>query len=95
MSGPLTRFLGDSPFRVALKLLALSFVVGLVLSALDLHPYQIYWWMEELVWRVYDMGFGFLQDALSYLILGALIVIPVFLLMRLLKLGAGRAGRPD
>lgn len=94
MSGRVTRFLGDSPLRVFLRLLVLSFVVGLVLSVLNVRPWQIYRWLENLVERVWSMGFEFLGDAMEYLVLGALIVIPIFLLMRLLKL-AGGARRSD
>ena len=83
----LTRFLGDTPLRVAIRLLLLSFVVGLVLSALRIHPFQIYAWVESLVLHVYDMGFAFFGNAVQYLLIGAMIVVPVFLLMRLMKLG--------
>jgi hypothetical protein len=90
MSQGLTRFLGDTPLRVALRLLALSFIVGLVLSALNIRPFQIYRWVERVVLRIYDMGFAFFEEGLEYLVIGAMIVVPVFLVMRLLKLGGGR-----
>jgi hypothetical protein len=89
MSG-LTRFLGDSPFRVLLRLLLLSFVVGLVLSALNIRPIDIYWWAERTIHHIYDMGFAFFTDSLDYLIAGALIVVPLFLLSRLFRLGGRR-----
>jgi hypothetical protein len=37
------------------------------------------------------MGFAFLGDALEYLLVGALVVVPIFLLMRVLKVGNRRA----
>jgi hypothetical protein len=86
----LTRFLGDTPFRVFVRLLVLSFIVGLVLSALGIHPFDIYRWAERIVLRIYDMGFALFADALDYLILGALIVVPLFLIARIFKLGGGR-----
>ena len=92
MPGRLTQFLGDTPFRVFIRLLVLSFIVGLVLSALNLHPLEILYWIERIVWRIWDMGFAFFGNALEYLLIGALIVVPVFLLMRLLKFG-GRGNR--
>ena len=95
MSGRLTRFLGDTPLRVLIRLLVLSFIVGLVLSALNIHPFQVYDWVERLALHVYAMGFAFFADALDYLLLGAVIVVPLFLLVRLLKLGGGRASRPE
>jgi hypothetical protein len=94
MSG-LTRFLGDTPLRVILRLVVLSFLVGLALSALNIHPIEIYWWLERLARHAYETGFAFLGDAVSYLVLGALVVVPIFLLVRLLKFGGHRPGRTD
>ena len=91
MAGRVTRFLGDSPLRVALRLLVLSFVVGLVLSTLNIHPLELWSWAERLVMRVYHLGFDVIEMAGRYLLLGALIVVPLFLLARLVKF-AGRGG---
>ncbi len=87
MSVNLNRFLGDTPFRVFVRLLVLSFIVGLVLSVIGLHPLEIFDWLERLVSRIYEMGFEAVREALRYLFLGALIVVPVFLVMRLFKMG--------
>ena len=86
----MTRFLGDTPLRVAIRLLVLSFVVGLVLSALGIRPYQIYGWVERAVLHIYDMGFAFFANSFDYLIAGALIVVPIFIISRLLKIGGRR-----
>jgi hypothetical protein len=90
MSERLNRFLGDTPLRVLVRLLVISFIVGLVLSTLNIHPFDVYYWAERAVLRIWDMGFAFFGDALDHLIVGALIVVPVFLLMRLLRLGGSR-----
>ena len=89
MSG-LTRFLGDSPWRVFIRLLVLSFIVGLVLSALNIRPIDVYWWVERTIRHIYDMGFAFFTNSLDYMIAGALIVVPLFFLSRLFKLGGRR-----
>ena len=86
----LTRFLGDTPLRVFLRLLALSFIVGLVLATLNIHPFEVYEWIERAILRVYNMGFAVFADALDYLIAGALIVVPLFIIVRLFRLGGGR-----
>jgi hypothetical protein len=86
----LTRFLGDTPLRVAVRLLVLSFIVGLVLSALNIRPADILWWVRRTILNIYDMGFAFFADSLDYLIVGALIVVPLFILSRLFKLGGRR-----
>jgi len=90
MSGPVTRFLGDSPWRVALRLIVLSVIVGLVLSAFNLHPLDIYFWAERAFLRIYNMGFALFENAFGYFLFGALIVVPVFLIMRLFSLMGGR-----
>jgi hypothetical protein len=90
MSERLNRFLGDTPVRVLLRLLVLSFIVGLVLSALNIRPIEVWWWVERAILRIWNMGFAFLGEAFGYLVIGALVVVPIFLLMRLFRLGGGR-----
>ncbi|MHA1190369.1 MAG: DUF6460 domain-containing protein [Alphaproteobacteria bacterium] len=85
----MTRFLGDTPLRVFFRLLILSFIVGLGLAALNIHPFELYDWLQRVALRIYDMGFEAFERAFGYLILGAMIVIPVFLLMRVFKVGRG------
>ena len=92
MSQRLNQFLGDTPFRVLIRLLALSFIVGLVLSVIGLHPFEIFEWIERVAQRIYDMGFDVIREAFEYLFLGALIVVPVFLIMRLMKASGRRSG---
>ena len=92
MSQRLNQFLGDTPFRVLVRLLVLSFVVGLILSVIGLHPLEIFEWVQRLVNRIYQMGFDVFREAFSYLFLGALIVVPIFLIMRFMKLGSRNRG---
>jgi len=91
MSANMTRFLGDTPFRVFIRLLVLSFIVGLVLATLDIHPFEIFSWLERVFRRIWEMGFEAIERGFGYLVLGALIVVPAFLIMRVLKF-RGRGG---
>ena len=86
----MTRFLGDTPFRVFIRLLVLSFIVGLVLATLEIHPFQIFSWLERVFQRIWEMGFEAIERGFGYLVLGALIVVPAFLIMRLVKFGGRR-----
>jgi hypothetical protein len=81
------RFFGGSPARVLLRLVFLSFVVGLVLTALDIHPLEIVDMARRMVERIYDMGFAAIEHLAGYFILGAIIVFPVWLIIRLTKMG--------
>ena len=81
------RFFGGSPGRVLVQLVVISFVVGIVLNALGVSPYDIVNGLKDLAFRIYAMGFGTIEWAFRYFLLGAVIVFPVWLLMRLLRVG--------
>ena len=84
MSG-LTSFLGDSPLRVFLKLLVVSFLVGVVMSAFGWSPFDVLQWIEDTLTRIWNMGFATVDRFVGYLALGAAIVIPAFIILRLLS----------
>lgn len=81
----LRRFLGGSPLAVIVKLALLSILVGFVLTVIGLDPRNILWSIEALVRTVLDLGFEAFEWLWRYLLLGAVIVVPIWLLMRLLQ----------
>lgn len=83
--GPLTRFLGGSPLGVALRLILLSVLVGALMVWLNIHPEDVLSNARRFVEHVWATGFDAFREAGKYLLVGAVIVIPVFLLMRLLS----------
>ncbi len=83
----LTRFFGGSPGRVLVQLVVMSFVLGIILSALGLSPFDIVQSVQRLALRIYNMGFDAVTWSFRYFLLGAVIVIPVWLVMRLFRLG--------
>lgn len=85
MSGTVTRFLGDSPVRILIKLVVVSFLVGIVMAALDWTPMDIVYQVTDFFRAVWNMGFFAFDRFIGYLLLGAAIVIPAFLLLRLLN----------
>ncbi|WP_181699937.1 DUF6460 domain-containing protein [Chthonobacter albigriseus] len=89
-SNAVTRFLGDSPLRVLVRLVFLSFIVGVVMAALGLEPYDIIDSIFDMVRRIYSMGFEAIDKVLRYFLLGAVIVVPLWLLSRLFKAGSAR-----
>ena len=78
-----SRFLGDSPLRVLLKLLVVSFLVGLVMSAFGWSPFDIFRQIQYFFIDLWNMGFTTVDRFLGYLLLGAAVVIPAFLILRL------------
>src|SRR5690348_14502507 len=78
----LSRFLGGSPLAVAFRLILLSILVGVVLSAIGFDPLNIIYSIRLLVQRLYEFGFDAFNWLWRYFLLGAVIVIPVWFLSR-------------
>lgn len=83
--GHATRFLGDTPGRVLVKLLVLSLFVGMAMRFFGWSPQDVYWALRDAAADAWAMGFGALDDAFGYILLGAAVVVPVFLVIRLLS----------
>lgn len=83
------RFMGGSPGQVLLRLIVISLIVGVVLSALGLSPYDIVQKAQQFVRHIWNMGFGAIEWIWQYFLLGAVIVIPVWIIIRLLNMGKG------
>ena len=80
------RFFGGNPALVLIRLAILSLVVGVVLAALGFSPFDILDSLRRLAARIYDMGFAAIVRSLRYFLLGAVIVFPIWLVVRLFKL---------
>lgn len=79
----LTRFFGGSPAWVLVRLVVLSVVVGVILAALGLDPMNIFTSLERLVRNLFSFGFDAFERLWGYFLLGAVIVIPLWLIMRI------------
>ena len=84
------RFLGGSPASVALRLILLSILVGVVLAAIGFDPWNIVNSIRLLIQRIWDLGFDAINGLWRYFLLGAVIVIPVWLLSRIFSAPRGR-----
>ena len=90
MSDRFVRLFGDSPARLLLRLVILSLVVGVVLAALGIEPYDIVTSAFRFVDRIWSMGFDAVDRVWRYFLLGAVVVIPGWLVLRLLNIGRNR-----
>ena len=84
------RFLGGSPLAVAFRLILLSILVGVVLSVVGLDPWNIVRSIRQLFQWLWDFGFDSINWLWRYFLLGAVIVIPVWLLSRIFGAPRGR-----
>ena len=79
------RFFGDSVAGTIIRLVILSIVVGVIFSALGITPYNLVESLQRLVQRIADLGLDTVQWAVGYFLLGAVVVIPIWFLVRLLR----------
>jgi len=90
-ASPLSRFLGGSPVAVLLKLVLVSLLVGALLKWLDIRPFDIFHALTRLIDGLWSLGFDAVREAGAYILLGAVIVVPIWFVSRLLTMrGPGR-----
>ncbi len=89
-SSAVGRVFGGSPIGVLLRLALLCIIVGLVLDQLDINAFQLFRmavdWVEDLIRNSADI----IKLIGRYFLIGACVVIPIWILMRVFRLGSGR-----
>ena len=83
---------GKSVAATLLKLLAASLAVGLVLSFLGLTPLDILEDLSGTVRQLVETAINVMRWAADYILLGAVIVVPIWLLVRLFSKITGKRG---
>lgn len=81
--------LGDTVARTIIKLVVISVLVGMVMSVFGWTPVAIINGVAEFLTNIWQQGFAALGRFGDWLILGASVVIPVFIIMRLLNYRRG------
>jgi hypothetical protein len=89
-NGFVARFFGGPPVWVLVRLALLSILVGVVLAALGLDPWNILRSVERLFRNIWAMGFDAILWVWRYFLLGAVLVIPIWLIVRLVKAPGGK-----
>jgi Family of unknown function (DUF6460) len=95
MSEQIKRFFGGPPLSVAVRLILLSILAGVILSALGLDPLNLWRSLQNLVRQIWDMGFDAIWWLWRYFLIGAVLVIPIWVIMRLAKTTSGRTSRSE
>lgn len=79
----LERLLGGSPGAILLKLVFLSLVAGAIMAGLGLTPANLFQRLLHAVHALFGLGFGTVRDLGRYILTGAIIVVPIWLIVRL------------
>lgn len=88
MGHSLQKFMGGSPIAVIIKLVLISLLVGAFMSFLDINPSSLLRSLTRLVQSVLDLGFEAVGEVGQWVIYGAMIVVPLWLLSRIFKIGS-------
>ena len=81
----LNRFLGGSPGSVLVKLIFLSLLVGAFLAFLDVTPFELGTRIMRLLRSMFGLSFDAVRDIGRWVLYGAMIVVPVWLVVRLFR----------
>ncbi|MBI1980451.1 MAG: hypothetical protein HYS63_02580 [Methylocystis sp.] len=82
----LEHFLGGSPLGTFVRLFFISLVVGALLMWLELRPIDIFRGVQAFFDRIYQLGFGAVKELVSYVLAGAVFVVPAWLILRLVNM---------
>lgn len=83
--GVVQRFLGGSVAGTAVKLVVVSVLVGMAMRFFGWSPRDVLWAVEEALRDLWNTGFAALDNLAGYFLLGAAVVVPAFLVLRLLS----------
>ena len=81
----LERFFGGSPGGVIIRLVLMSLVVGFLMSLFGVDPQDIIRGAVDLVREAMRDGFGVFRNLGAYIVTGAVLVVPIWLVIRLAK----------
>jgi hypothetical protein len=85
MAGEVNKVLGDTPARTIVKLIAVSLIVGFLMAVFHVNPWDILYGIRNFVLDLWYSGFKALGSIGNYLLLGATIVIPIFIILRIMS----------
>jgi hypothetical protein len=86
----LNRFFGGPPLSVIFRLILLSILIGVILEVIGLDPWNIIESLKRLVLHIWDMGFDAVRWLWRYLLLGAAVVVPIWLVVRIMRVTKGQ-----
>jgi hypothetical protein len=66
--------------RSIVKILVASLLVGIILAALDIDPRNLLTSAQVAFEKLADMGVSFFNWAFTYILIGAVVVVPIWLI---------------
>ncbi len=88
-----TRLLGGSPLTVLIRLGVVSLLVGALMTWVGIDAADLLYDLQRGLLHLYGTGFAALRDVGRTLLAGAAVVVPVWLVLRMLSYRAPRVRR--
>lgn len=81
----LERLLGERPGGLVIRLVVLSLIVGFVMAVLGIDASDVFQGAVRMVEDTLRDGTGVLANLIRYTLAGAALVVPIWIVLRLLK----------
>lgn len=79
----MNRLFGGPVLPTLVKLATASVVVGVFLAYFGIRPIDLWFDFLDTVARIWRMGFDAIEWSVKYFLLGAVVVVPIWLVVRL------------
>ncbi len=89
------KFFEGSAFWTIIRLVVISLIVGVVLATFNLDAFDLVEKFRELIRYFYSFGFEALRAVFEYFLLGAVIVFPIWIVLRLLSVAKDKGTAKD
>jgi hypothetical protein len=87
------KFFEGSAFWTIIRLVVISLIVGVVLATFNLDAFDLVQKFRDLMRYFYSFGFEALRGAFEYFLLGAVIVFPIWIVLRLLSVAKDKGDK--
>lgn len=75
-----------------IKLLVLSLIIGMLLKFLNVDPENLLASLGKLVENIFGFGANIIEWGLGYVLIGAAVVIPIYVVIVLIRVARGKNG---
>jgi Family of unknown function (DUF6460) len=87
------RFFGGNPLAVVLKLAIICVVVGIVLNVIGVDPTDLLRGIPDIMRAISQLGWDWVEWVFRFFVLGAIIVVPIWVIVRVVRMLSGDSGR--
>ncbi len=80
--------------RTVLKVVVWSLIIGMLLATFDIDPQALLEGLGGTVQNIFGVVAGFVEWTVPYILLGAVVVIPLWLIRTVYRIVTGKSRKP-